>query len=247
MQRLKGNTYRRAVRDTIADIDYVAKLSPDERDWLEIFVDATAGNNEDAQACLAGTPEKFKKLHKAVYDEHNARARDMLNKFSRAPYKESSELDEDEYIIERVAQVRSSVFQHYRCSRCLRNPEKCECPARQRHKPYGMDDYTPVEQTEDELVSALDLKKRMQAFDLLPYGDNPPDLKPGHTVQVCLPHHLFKNAVGQVLAFRQWDGAYLVDVKTKQGLRDREGKAPKQSLLWVKGPGLKRAKLKLVN
>ncbi len=61
-EKLEGNWYRRAVRELIGDIDYVAKLDEAEREWLEVFVAATAGNNMDAQAALAGTPDRFRKL-----------------------------------------------------------------------------------------------------------------------------------------------------------------------------------------
>lgn len=242
-KKLEGNTYRRAVRELIADIDYVGKLSEAEREWLEVFIDATAGNNTDAQAALTGTPKKFEKLYAECYAESNARGRDLMGKFSRAPFLESPDSsvgEEDDWTIEAMAKTRSEFFKHYRCSRCLAPAEKCDCPRRQRNSPYGMEDYTPIEECEDTMIAAVDAKRRIAAYDLLPYGDNPPGLKVGHAVKVCLPHHLFKNAWGVVIDVRPAENSYLVEVRSKHGLRDRDGELPKQALCWVPGEGLKR-------
>ncbi len=60
-------------------------------------------------------------------------------------------------------------------------------------------------------------------------------------VKVCLPHHLFKDAVGVVVAYRPDDNSYLIEVKSRQGLRDRDGAAHDNPNVWVKGEGLRRA------
>ncbi len=241
--KLEGTRSRRAVRDLIDEIDYVAKLTQAEKEWLEVFVDATAGNNMDAQAALTGTPERFRKLYTEVYQEHNARARDMANKFTRAPFIDGESMDADngdEWMINMLVQAKSEFFEHYRCSRCLARASTCVCPKRERNSPYCMEDYTPVELTEDDMVNALDIKKRIQAYDLLPYGNSPKDLSTGHPVQICLPHHLFKDAWGYVIDYRATDGSYLIDIKSRSGLRDRDGVKPDKITMWVKPEGLKR-------
>lgn len=235
---------RRAVRDLIDEIDYVAKLSPPEKEWLEIFVEATAGNGMDAQAALTGTPERFRKLYTEVYQEHNARQRDMAIKFTRLTLLDGdAEQDDDgesDVLIKALVRSKSEFFYGYRCTRCLSRATTCVCPKRERNSPYSMEDYTPIEVTEADMVGALDIKRRIQAYDLLPYGDSPKDLDVGHPVQICLPHHLFKDAWGYVIDYRPMNNTYLIEIKSKSGLRDRDGVRPEQITMWVSPDGLKR-------
>jgi hypothetical protein len=245
--KLDGNRSRRAVRDMIDDIDYVSKLSEAEKEWLEIFVAAVAGNDDNAQAALSPTPDKFRQLYLAISREHNARRRDLMGVYSKAPYVEQAApgFENDEWTIEAMSHVRSEFFKHYRCSRCLAPADKCACPRRQRNKPYGIEDYTPMEESEDTMIAAIDVKRRIQAYDLLPYGTNPQGLRSGQPVQICLPMHLFKDAWGILLGQRQ-DGKWLVEVKSRRGLRDRDGSAPETITVWVAGEGLRRYRPTLV-
>lgn len=241
-EKLEGNWYRRAVRELIGDIDYVAKLNEAEREWLEVFVAATAGNNMDAQAALTGTPERFRKLYLTVAGEHNARNRDIASKFTRVKFED--ELDDNgengNTLISALVQARSDIFQHYRCDRCLLRADKCVCPKRQRYSTYGLEQYFQIEESDERAIARIDLKRRMQAFDLLPYGENPKDLQPGNVVKICLPYHLFKDAWGHIVEYRPMDGKYLVRVMSKKGLRDRDGAAPKEITMWVAPTGLSK-------
>lgn len=227
---------RQVVKETVADIDYYAKLTPKEREWLDTFIMATAGNDMDAQDRLADTPAKFSRLYKSSYEAAHARERDIMTVFTRVP----NEIEPDDDALNEVAKIRSNVLEHYKCSRCLSKPDECECPTRQRNQPYGREDYVPVEENEDHLLAVIDVKRRIAAYDLLPYGNNPTDLRPGHTVQICLPLHLFKDAWGLVRAYRKDDDKYLIEVKSKRGLRDRDGTVPKEICVWVSPKGLRR-------
>lgn len=224
---------KKAVREVLADIDYKGKLNASERLWLDTFVAATAGNDMQAQAIIAPTDAAFRKLYVDSYEENNARDRDIMNKNARVS-------NADVATVDSLLDAGSDQFEYLRCDRCQSKAADCRCPARGRNSPYGREDYTPISENEDTTVAAIDLKRRMAAYDLLPYGDNPPDLAVGHVVQICLPVHLFKNAWGRVREFRAQDGKYLVVVQSKRGLRNRDGTLPKEITIWVSPTGLRR-------
>lgn len=63
----------------LCDFDYLSKLSPEELEWLNLFME------EWAKARLNHGKEKLhsEKHKKEIYHNNNARNRDVWNKFSR--------------------------------------------------------------------------------------------------------------------------------------------------------------------
>ena len=244
-EKLEGNYSKRFVREFIDDIDYVAALNPVEKEWLEVFVDAVANMNMDAMAALAGTPERFKDFLAWACARDNARRRDISWTFKRVDVRDSdAELDTDAAIplptVEDLLVAKSEFFKEYRCVRCLTTAKECVCPRQKYATSYGPESYMPLAACEDDMVACLDVKKRIQAYDLLPYGNCTNELLPGHTVQICMPHHLFKNAWGVVVERREQDGSYLVEVKSRKGLRDADGTLPKRVTMYCKPIELRR-------
>jgi len=70
---------RKPVRE-FTDYDYLDKLSPEEREWLNKF------SLEYYQAALGGKKTLHPKAkHKSCYDANNARNRDIWHKADRQP------------------------------------------------------------------------------------------------------------------------------------------------------------------
>jgi hypothetical protein len=244
-KNLEVNYSKRFVREFVEDIDYVARLDPAEKEWLEVFVDAVANMNMDAMAALAGTPERFKDFLAWACSQDNARRRDISWKFKLVDVRDSDseqDTDTDTVIptIEEVIIAKSEFFKQYRCTRCLTTAKDCTCPKQVYRTSYGPESYMPLAACEDDMLACLDVKKRIQAYDLLPYGNCTNDLLPGHTVQICMPHHLFKNAWGVVVERREMDGSYLVEIKSRKGLRDADGTLPKRVTMYAKPIELRR-------
>jgi hypothetical protein len=246
--KLEAFYNKRYVREFVDDIDYVSKLSLEEKEWLEVFVDAVAAFSTDAIAALAGTPERFREFYLAVSRAHDARRRDVSWVYRRALVRDSDtgpDVDpEDPSLelptLEDLVTAKSAHFKYFRCGRCLSTADVCACPKRERHASYGPESYMPLAASEEDMLACLDIKKRIQAYDLLPYGDSPKGLLKGHAVQICLPHHLFKNAWGYVVEKREVDGAFLVEIKSRKGLKDADGTVPKQTFMYVQPNALRR-------
>lgn len=235
---LKVNSRTKAAREALRDIDYADKLSATDSAWLETFMRATAANSVDDMAALVGNdPRKLARLQNQIFDEDNARRRDITYVGSRLDVT-------DEFDGDQTAGLGASLGDVVRCGRCLQT--QCECGPRFRLNAYGQEDYLPLQRDEDMMLSEIELAKRMQAFDLLPYGDAPKDLKVGQAVKVCLPHHLLDKALGYVLGFRPVSGEVLVRSMSKSGLKDKDGTRPRATVLYVKPNGLKRSRPELV-
>jgi hypothetical protein len=112
---------------------------------------------------------------------------------------------------------------------------------------YAPADYQPREVNEDTMLTAVQLNADLERLQTAPYGDSPRNLMPGHTVQICLPFHMFQDCWGEVVAYRPQDNKYLVKIKNKPGLRDKHtGERTPEPLMYVSPNGLKRYTPKVV-
>jgi hypothetical protein len=223
----------------MADIDYADKLSEADQLWLETFVRATSANSVDDMATLVNNdPVKLASLQKRVFSEYEAARRDIMFMGNRVDLADGLDDAPD------LAALTSASFDGMKCGRCLKN--KCECGPRFRVPRYEPSDYLPAERNESTVIGEIELAQRMEAFDLLPYGDSPKGLEQGHAVRVCLPHHLLDKAYGYVLTFREVSGDYLVRSMSKGGLRDKDGVRPQATVLYVKPDALKRSRPEIV-
>jgi hypothetical protein len=243
--RLKVLRITRRAKDAVRDIDYADKLNEAEREWMEVFINAHYSNDTDSQFALARNSKQAREWQLAVSRANNAYGRDMANKFTRLALPVEDQEEGEETAADAQALDRTSVnFPHYKCSRCLKRADACYCPSK-RAQPYGITDYLPAETSFEEALTEVELASRERAFDLLPYGTNPPDLKPGHKVVICLPHHYLKDRTGTVVAYRRWTNEYLIEAD-RPGLKHRDGSQSKTTLCWVRPEALKRAKLSRV-
>lgn len=237
---MKVNRKTKAAREALGDIDYEDKLNEEEAAWLETFVRATVTNSvDDMEILVKGDGQKLAKLQRELFAEDHAKRRDICYVGTRVDM-------EDDLVS--FGDARSVDFGQSInvCRRCMK--KRCCCGPRFQVQPkkYDQADYVPIERTEDTMISELDLAKRMEAFDLLPYGDSPKGLEQGHAVKICLPHHLLDKALGYVLAFREVSGEMLVRSMSKTGLRDKDGTRPAATVLYVKPEALKRSRPELV-
>ena len=236
---MKVTRRAKASRDGVADIDYEHKLSKDEKEWLQTFMRATVATSMDDMAALVGNDkDKLAKLQKEIFDEDNAKRRDVTYVGTRVELEEGLDSDNIE-ILNSPSDVQV-------CHRCCRRACKCGPRFRAFAPSYAQNDYLPQDWSEDRAIDTLELRERMDAFDLLPYGDKPKGLEQGHAVKVCLPHHMLDKALGYVLMFRPVSEEYLVRSMSKQGLRNPDGTRPKATLLYVKPSGLKRVRPEIV-
>lgn len=237
MTRLYGVDRRsKRAREALDDVDYAHKLNAEEQDWLRMFLRGTTAGSLDDMAELVGHDKrKLAKLSQEIAAERDASERDLMTTCVNV-----RELSPDNEEFEDAA---DKTLYSVRCDRCLKLSNRCTCPARQRHPRYSPQDYQGVPRDEDVMLGELDLKRRMQAYDLLPYGTSPRDLEQGHTVKICLPMHALKEGWGYVLDYRPMTDEYLIRVMDRVGLKDKDGKEPKAVVCWVKPSGLRRFKL----
>lgn len=241
---MKVSRKTKAAREAIADIDYAHKLKGADAQWLEVFMQATVNNDIDAMAILVDQdPAKLARLQRQVYAEDHARRRDVTYVGQRVDV--DGDMDGPNLVTFMAGEMPDDAPVH-RCRRCMLRNCKCGPRFNIEVKQYDHNDYIPKDFNEDAAISELELTKRMEAFDLLPYGDSPTGLEQGHAVKVCLPHHLLDKAVGYVLMFRPVSGEYLVRSMSKAGLRDKNGVRPKATLLYIKPSGLKRIRPEIV-
>jgi hypothetical protein len=244
VKRLKILRVTRRTKEAVQDIDYADQLNEAETEWMEVFLAGYYGNDECAQVALTGSATEMRKMRRKTNAANGAYNRDVTNRYVRMSLSEQEDGDAG---TERLYPlIDSKDFKHYRCTRCCKKADACRCPAKQRNKPYGMEDYVPAETSpEDMYLDEIDQATREKAYDLLPYGTNPDGLKPGHKVIVCLPHHYLKDQSGTVLAFRRWTNEYLIEAD-RPGLKHRDGTQSRTTLCWVRPEGLKRAQLSRV-
>jgi len=243
MAKLNVLRITKRAKDAVRDIDYADKLSKPEREWMEIFIAANYSNDVEGLTILQPNKAKARAWGKAVSGANNSSCRDMANKHTRLSLPAAGEegADEEQASLDRT----SANFSFYKCGRCLKRGDTCVCPAK-RAQPYGKEDYMPTEiSVEDALINEIDRAKHEAAFDLLPYGTNPPDLKPGHKVVICLPQHYLKDRTGTVVEYRKVSGEYLI-AADRPGLKHRDGSQAPTTQVWVRPEALKRAKLSRV-
>lgn len=89
---LEVRTFNKAAQQYM-DYDYIAKLNPEEKAWLAQFNNEYLGNtlNKDWRKNL-----HYKENKKAIYDQTNARNRDMYNnlyKYNEGNVKENHSLE----------------------------------------------------------------------------------------------------------------------------------------------------------
>ncbi len=242
MKRLKVLRETKRARDAVRDIDYAGKLGEAEREWMEIFIAGHYSNDSAAQVALTGSVPAAKAWSKKVNRANKDSSKDVANRSIRLSFAPTSDVEGEE--VREYPAISSADFQHYRCTRCCKRSDGCKCPAVQRHKPYGMEDYLPTETSLEEAFADATEALTEKAYDLLPYGTNPEGLKPGHKVDVCLPHHYLKDRSGTVVTYRKWDDTYLIDAD-RPGLKGRDGtpQAP-TTLCWISPKALKRHQLR---
>ncbi len=246
-KRLKILRITRRTKDAVKEIDYVDQLSDTETQWMEIFLAGYYGNDTEAQAALTSTAKDARAFGRAAGRENNAYSRDMSNKFVRLSLKSETEIG-DEADCEEFPTMKSSEFHFYKCTRCLKKADGCRCPSKQRNKPYGIEDWAPAVTSPETAYAEAEEALNTKAYDLLPYGDNPPaaDLIPGRKVVICLPHHYLKDRPGTVQAYRVWTNEYLIEAE-RAGLKHRDGTMSSTTLCWVKPAGLKLFKPSLAS
>jgi hypothetical protein len=244
MARLKVLRITRRAKNAVADIDYADKLSTEERVWMEIFVAANYSNDTDALDLLATGPKQRKSWAKSVSAANHAFGRDLSNKHTKLRFPVDGAEDEGAEETDAALTRSSNNFKFYKCARCLKRGDDCRCPTK-RAQPYGREDYMLAETSVEDAYSEADAALNEKAYDLLPYGTNPQDLKVGHKVVICLPHHYLKDRTGTVKEFRKLTGEYLI-AADRAGLKHRDGSQSTVTLCWVRPEGLKRAKLSRV-
>lgn len=234
-KKAKIISVRASAHNDAQDADYLDKLNDQDMRWYEVFIETTSAGNRDAALALGLDPKAESKYASDRYQAHN---RDITSKYRRYTYHDDT--NEQQGITALQNAIPDETF---RCARCLKQ-RACQCPAVQRHQPYGPKDWQQAASDPEKAYIESSKILREKAFDLLPYGDNPMGLQPGHLVKICLPQHYLRDRVGEVVDYREMDQAYLIRV-ARPALKDPENSGmitPPFTMCYVKGSGLTRFK-----
>lgn len=219
-------------------VDYLDKLNDEELAFIRLFnVGVVLGYPSELAALGLTTEQKSQTTR-----ENDAYKRDLFHKSTRITIVEDEHTKHTEdYRSEQFFSIKSEQFAYFKCLNCSKKGSECECtPKAKNASNYSQDDYRPKVQNEASMLTSIELNRLLQEKETAPYGDSPKGLLPGHRVQVCLPHHYFKDCYAEVVSYRPQNDQYLVKILNKQGVFHRNSGRAKEPLMYVSPEGLRR-------